>query len=129
MSSAQQTGHESKFDKAWHTQEDCQQQEECVVAGCLSDKPEEAGLFTVPSQQVKHVFNKAQALLSKENTIVSAPGSNGMAFMVESHTSKRPHYVMAEKTGKVTYGTVQLGRPLSCVHMLCSCGRDEAETR
>jgi hypothetical protein len=102
MSSVQRTGHENKFDKTWHTPEDCQQQEIQPVTDCLSATPEEANLITLPLQQVKHVFGKAQALLSKENTIVSAPGRNGMAFMVESHTSKRPHYVVVERTGKIT---------------------------
>ena len=65
-------------------------------------KPEEANLTSLPFETVKRVFQNAEALLSKENVIVSAPGSNEMAFMAESKTSKRPHYVFVEKSGKIT---------------------------
>ena len=45
---------------------------------------------------------KAERLLSKENAIVQAPGSvDNSAFMVESDTSIRPHYVTIAKNGKV----------------------------
>ena len=60
MSSVQRTGHENKFDKTWHTSEDCQQQEIQPVTDCLSVTPEEANLIILPLQQVKHVFGKAQ---------------------------------------------------------------------
>ena len=65
-------------------------------------KPEEANLTSLPLEAVQRVFRSAESLLSKENAIVQAPGSNKMAFLVESKTSKRPHYVFAEKTGRVT---------------------------
>ncbi|CAB4006223.1 Hypothetical predicted protein [Paramuricea clavata] len=103
MSSTQRTAHENKFDKTWQTQDDIQeQQEEQQFITSLSFTAEEANLTTVPLQQVKHVFNKAQSLLSKENTIVSAPGSNEMAFMVASQMSKRLHYVLTRQSGKTT---------------------------
>ncbi|KAK3703425.1 hypothetical protein QZH41_014261 [Actinostola sp. cb2023] len=105
MSVKQRQAYQAKFDKANqepecipHTSED-QNEMECS----LSITAEQAQLVSIPLQSVKSVFQKAQLLLSKANSIVQAPGSGGMAFMVESHTSKRPHYVSLEKTtGKVT---------------------------
>ena len=45
---------------------------------------------------------KVERLLNKENAIVQAPGSlDNSAFMVESNTSIRPHYVTIAKNGKV----------------------------
>lgn len=88
MSSGQRSAHENKSEKTWQTEDDDQEhQNEEQRATCLSIKAEEANLSTVPTQQVKHVFRKAQSLLSKENGVVTAPGSNGTAFMVESQTS------------------------------------------
>ena len=49
---------------------------------------EEANLTHLPLQLVKRVFSKEQSLLLKEDAIVQAPGSKGMAFMVESKTSR-----------------------------------------
>lgn len=89
-------------EKTWQTEDDDQEhQNEEQRATCLSIIAEDANLSTVPTQQVKHVFRKAQSLLSKENGVVTAPGSNGTAFMVESQTSKRPHYVTTELKGKI----------------------------
>jgi hypothetical protein len=46
---------------------------------------------------------KAEKLLNCEGSIVCAPGtSDKIAYMVESQTSKRPHYVDVCKNGKVT---------------------------
>ena len=62
---------------------------------------EEAALSSLPLSLVQRIFTKAEQLLAKEGAIVEAPG-NSNACMVESQTTKRPHYVSVDQvTGKV----------------------------
>ena len=52
---------------------------------------------------LQHILEKVENLLNKESAVIAAPGSKGVeAFMVESKTMVRPHYVSVAKNGKVT---------------------------
>ena len=97
----QRQAHEKKFDTALFQDEEEHQETQPQICH-MSVKPEDANLTSLPLEAVQRVFRSAEALLSKENAIVQAPGSNKMAFLVESKTSKRPHYVFAERTGRIT---------------------------
>ena len=62
-----------------------------------------AGITSVDPTILQHMSQKAERLLNKKNAIVQAPGSvDNSAFMVESDTSPRPHYVTIAKNGKVS---------------------------
>jgi hypothetical protein len=63
------------------------------MATLFKMQKKEANLKCHPLQKVQRVFREAQSPLAKEDAIVSAPGSNGMAFMLESPTSKWPHCI------------------------------------
>lgn len=63
------------------------------MATLFKMQKKEANLMCHPLQTVQRVFREAQSPLAKEDAIVSAPGSNGMAFMLESPTSKWPHCI------------------------------------
>ena len=117
MSTTQRQTHEKKFDSSELFQNEEQVQDTQPQICHLSVKPEEANLTSLPFETVKRVFQNAEALLSKENAIVSAPGSNEMAFMMKSKTSKRPHYVFAEKSGKLLMRIVRDGLLQICVNM------------
>ena len=104
MAAKQRETHFKKFDDA------CSKVPEAELATLgedaessdLSITPEEAGITTVPLPTIRAIFEKAKVLLGKETSIVLAPGSDGNSYMVESHTSRRPHFVKVEKaTGKV----------------------------
>ena len=101
MSTTQRQAHEKKFDTALFQDEEEHQETQPQICH-MSVKPEDANLTSLPLEAVQRVFRSAEALLSKENAIVQAPGSNKMAFLVESRTSKRPHYVFAERTERIT---------------------------
>ena len=61
-----------------------------------------AGITSVDPTILQHMSEKVERLLNKENAIVQAPGSvDNSAFMFESDTSIRPHYVTIAKNGKV----------------------------
>ena len=63
----------------------------------------ESGIQSAPAEILRSISNKAEELLNKNGSIVHAPGSvDGMAYVVESYTSVRPHYVSIAKNGKVT---------------------------
>ena len=63
----------------------------------------ESGIQSAPTEILRSISNKAEELLNKNGSIVHAPGSvDGMAYVVESYTSVRPHYVSIAKNGKVT---------------------------
>ena len=81
MSTTQRQTHEKKFDSLELFQNEEEVQDTHPKISHLSVKPEEANLTSLPFETVKRVFQNAEALLSKENAIVSAPGSNEMAFM------------------------------------------------
>ena len=58
---------------------------------------------SVPPAVLTSITEKAEKLLNCEGSIVCAPGTSAkVAYMVESQTSKRPHYVDVCKNGKVT---------------------------
>ena len=62
-----------------------------------------AGITSVDPTILQHMSQKVERLLNKENAIVPAPGSvDNSAFLVESDTSTRPHYVTIAKNGKVS---------------------------
>ncbi len=63
----------------------------------------ESGIQSAPAEILRSISNKAEELLNKNGSVVHAPGSDdGMAYMFESYTSVRPHYVSIVKNGKVT---------------------------
>ena len=63
----------------------------------------ELGITSAPVEILRSILSKAEKLLNKDGSIVHAPGSaSGMAYIVESYTSTKPHYVSIAKNGKVT---------------------------
>ena len=61
------------------------------------------GIRSVPPAVLNSIAERAEKLLNCEGSIVCAPGTSGkVAYMVESQTSERPHYVDVCKNGKVT---------------------------
>ena len=117
MSTTQRQAHEKKFDAALFQDEEELQEAQPRICH-MSVKPEEANLTSLPLEAVQCVFRSAESLLSKENAIVQAPGSNKMAFLVESKTSKPPHYVFAEKQEESFAKIVQVGLQQIYVSML-----------
>ena len=55
---------------------------------------------SLPSTMLQSLVRKSEELLNRPGSITSAPG-NSNAFMVESQTSTRPHFVEIKKNGKV----------------------------
>ena len=52
---------------------------------------------------LQHILEKAEDLLNKDRAVMQAPSSkDAEAFMVESETMVKPHYVTVAKNGKVT---------------------------
>ena len=77
------------------TQEDCQQQEKYPVTSCLSVKPEEAGLPTIPPELVKHVFNKDKHCFPRK--ILLFPPQEAKVYLWKATCLNGPHYIMTEK--------------------------------
>ncbi len=59
------------------------------------------GITCISPTTLQYIAEKAESILNKDNAIVQAPGSAD-AFMVESTTMVRPHYVTKAKNGKIT---------------------------
>ena len=59
-----------------------------------------ANIRSLPAVTLQSIVKKAEELLNREGAITSAPGNN-MAYMVESQTTTRPHFVELKKNGKV----------------------------
>ena len=52
---------------------------------------------------LQHILQNAEHLLNKNRAVMQAPSSkDAEAFMVESETMVKPHYVTVTKNGKVT---------------------------
>ena len=61
------------------------------------------GITSINPTTLQYIAEKAENILNNDNAIVQAPGSaNGTAFLVESTTMVRPHYVTKAKNGKIT---------------------------
>jgi hypothetical protein len=60
------------------------------------------GITSASSTTLEHVSAKAKVLLNKVDAIIQAPTADGQAYMVESGTMAKPHYVSVAKNGKVT---------------------------
>ena len=84
-----------------------------------------AGITSVDPTILQHMSEKVERLLNKENAIVQAPGSvDNSAFMVESDTSIRPHYVTIAKNGKVCCSDCPSWKARNlCAALLSSCGK------
>ena len=67
----------------------------------LSIDLERADIRSVPTAVLNSIMEKAEKMLNNEGSVVQAPGAD-TAYMIESQTSKRPHYVTLSKNGKVT---------------------------
>ena len=60
-------------------------------------------LSSAPAVTLQSISSKAEHLLNKEGSVLLAPGHDGTsAFVVESQTSVKPHYVTVSKNGKIT---------------------------
>jgi len=82
--------------------ESTEKQGQAAGVPIISIQASNAGITSMPRMTVENMFRRAEELLSRNNAILPAPGNNS-SFMVESATSKRPHYVTYdEKTNKVT---------------------------
>ena len=69
------------------------------VGSCsLSVTPEEATITSVLLPSIRDIFEKAKYLLEKQTGITAAPESDGTSHMVQSQTSRRPHYVRLCRT-------------------------------
>lgn len=55
----------------------------------------------IPVETLKGIWSKSQEIISKQDTVVQAPGIPD-SMMVESKSGKRPHLVSKEKNGKFT---------------------------
>ncbi len=88
----------------------------------LSIDVEKSGVKSVPAVVLKAMSQKAVKLLSDEGSVVQAPGCRqNAAFMVESTTSKKPHYVSLSKNGKVTCEGCPGWKALNiCAHALAA---------
>lgn len=63
----------------------------------------DSGLTSAPVVTLQSISDKAEKLLNKVGSVVRVPGcADSTAFMVESQTSVKPHYVTLSKNGKVT---------------------------
>ena len=61
------------------------------------------GLTSINPTTLQYIAEKVESILNKDTAIVQAPGSaDGTAFMVESTTMVRPHYVTKATNGKIT---------------------------
>ena len=61
------------------------------------------GITSASPTTLRNISAKAKMLLNKVNAIIQAPtGTGEQAYMVESETMARPHYVSVAKNGKVT---------------------------
>ena len=61
------------------------------------------GITSASPTTLKNISEKAKVLFNKPNAIVNAPNGTGEeAYMFESKTMARPHYVSVGKNGKVT---------------------------
>lgn len=61
------------------------------------------GITCVSPTTLQYIMKKAETILNKDTAIVQAPGSvYDTAFMVESTTMVRPHYVTKAANGKIT---------------------------
>ena len=81
MTPEQREAYENAFDKKCLNEEDMgHDTERNHEMPSLSVSAEEAHLTCHPLQTVERVFRKAQSVLSKENAIVPAPGSNGIGL-------------------------------------------------
>lgn len=62
-----------------------------------------SGVRSAPEMVLRSISEKAEKLLNTEGSIVRAPGpTDSFAYMVESQTSEKPHYVTLLKNGKIT---------------------------
>jgi len=104
MSVQQRERHMKKFEKKQDPNPNPNQctEENNEPAYKLSLKAEDVQLPSIPGEVLKRIFIKANNLLqSKENAMVPTPGNDRFSYLVESETSKRPHYVYSEQqTGK-----------------------------
>ena len=61
-----------------------------------------SGIASIPRAMLKGIGDKAKALLGKEGSVQQAPGcQDNTAFVVESRTSDKPHFVTLSKNGKI----------------------------
>ena len=113
MHNKQKESHVEKFAKAKMSPEDESQTTSSVrndsqkqsappvTTPRLSVNLEYASIQSVPNVLLQASSQKAEQLLHSENSITPAPGGNN-AFMIESQTSARPHFVKVANNGKVT---------------------------
>ena len=59
----------------------------------LSISAEDSGIVSIPLMTLTVMCNKAYELLSAENAITPAPGSDTKARMVLSHSQDVPHHI------------------------------------
>jgi hypothetical protein len=67
----------------------------------LSVDLSQSGITSVTNVTLEAISKKANELLNQEGSVLRAPGSSE-AFVVESQTSTKPHYVTIAKNGKIT---------------------------
>ncbi len=67
----------------------------------LSVNLSESEITSVTNVALEAISKKAEELLNREGSVLRAPGSKE-AFVVESQTSTKPHYVTILKNGKIT---------------------------
>ena len=67
----------------------------------LSFDLSKSAITSVTNVTLEAISKKTKELLNREGSVLRAPGSNE-AFVVESQTSTKPHYVTISKNGKIT---------------------------
>ena len=91
----------------------------------------ELGITSAPVEILRSISSKAEKLLNKDGSIVHAPGSaDGTAYIVESYTSTKPHYVSIAKNGKVTCQDCSNWKALKiCAHAIAAAEKSGILTK
>ncbi|CAB4017313.1 Mitogen-activated kinase kinase kinase A [Paramuricea clavata] len=79
-----------------------------------------ANIQSLPAVTLQAIVKKSEELLNREGAITPAPG-NDKAFMVESQTTTRPHFVEIKKPGKlVCDGCPSFASTKLCAHAVAA---------
>ena len=79
-----------------------------------------ANISSIPAATLQAIVKNSEDLLSREGAIIPAPGNN-KAYMVESQTSSKPHFVEIKKNGMVVCdGCPSFAAAKLCAHSVAA---------
>jgi hypothetical protein len=88
--------------------------------GILSVDLPGANISSIPAATLQAIVKNSEDLLSREGAIIPAPGNN-KAYMVESQTSSKPHFVEMKKNGMVVCdGCPSFAAAKLCAHSVAA---------